>query len=55
MKCPCINCENKGCGSYHDKCEPFQEYKKEIARTNQNKKEYKDRNAIIGKYKCGQR
>lgn len=26
IKCPCINCDKKGCGSYHDECEEFQEY-----------------------------
>ena len=25
-KSPCANCENKGCGSYHDKCEAYQEF-----------------------------
>lgn len=25
-ECPCIKCENKGCGVYHDKCGPYQEY-----------------------------
>lgn len=28
MKCPCINCEMKGCGVFHDQCEPYQEYAK---------------------------
>ena len=28
MKCPCIECEKKGCGTYHDICEPYQEYVK---------------------------
>lgn len=23
---PCKTCENKGCGSYHDECEAYQEY-----------------------------
>ncbi len=23
---PCADCENKGCGAYHDKCEAYQEY-----------------------------
>lgn len=27
MKTPCTNCERSGCGSYHDECEKFKEYK----------------------------
>ena len=27
MKCPCKGCPNAGCGSYHDKCETYQEWK----------------------------
>ena len=27
MKNPCIDCENKGCGSYHDECERHKEWK----------------------------
>ena len=26
MKMPCIDCENKGCGTYHDVCIPYKEY-----------------------------
>lgn len=29
MKLPCSECENKGCGAYHDKCEEYQAYKEE--------------------------
>ena len=28
MDCPCTKCENKGCGTYHDKCKPYKEYVK---------------------------
>ena len=55
MKCPCANCEKKGCGSYHDNCKPYQEYKAEVARTSQNRMKYIEKNAPIGKYKGGQR
>lgn len=24
---PCVTCENKGCGAYHDKCEKFKEFR----------------------------
>ena len=26
IKCPCKDCEKKGCGPYHDVCEPYQDY-----------------------------
>lgn len=26
MRCPCIECDKKGCGAYHDKCEPYQAF-----------------------------
>lgn len=24
---PCKDCENKGCGAFHDKCEPYRKFK----------------------------
>lgn len=27
MKCPCIECEKQGCGTYHDQCVAYLEYK----------------------------
>lgn len=26
---PCVQCERKGCGAYHDQCEIYLEWKKE--------------------------
>lgn len=26
MICPCKDCENKGCGEYHSKCEPYLQF-----------------------------
>lgn len=26
MKCPCKDCEKKGCGSFHDSCENFKKW-----------------------------
>lgn len=31
MDAPCKGCENAGCGSYHDQCEKFQNYRAEVA------------------------
>lgn len=28
MKCPCISCEKKGCGVYHDICPDYKEWQK---------------------------
>ena len=32
MNSPCIDCEKKGCGSYHDECPEYNEYKEIIER-----------------------
>lgn len=31
MEAPCKNCEKKGCGRYHAKCEVYQHFKEEYA------------------------
>ena len=28
LTAPCVNCDKKGCGSYHDKCPEYQQFKK---------------------------
>ena len=28
VTCPCLECENQGCGPYHDKCEAYQGWRK---------------------------
>ena len=38
MICPCKGCKNTGCGSYHDQCEQYQEYKKEMVKINTERK-----------------
>ena len=32
MICPCKDCERKGCGSYHDQCEDYQNFVRENQR-----------------------
>ncbi len=34
---PCKDCDNKGCGVYHDECEPYQKYLEEKAKVNQKR------------------
>lgn len=29
LTAPCIDCDKKGCGSYHDKCPEYQQFKQE--------------------------
>ena len=29
LTAPCVNCDKKGCGSYHDKCPKYLEFKNE--------------------------
>lgn len=36
-KGPCKDCENKGCGSYHDRCEKYQEYKQKIEKAREKR------------------
>lgn len=43
INCPCINCEKKGCGAYHDKCEKFLAFKRESAVEAEKRKEYEER------------
>ena len=37
--CPCVSCPDKGCGSYHDECKKYQDYRKlcEFAKANRKK------------------
>jgi hypothetical protein len=41
---PCKECKSKGCGAYHDKCEPYQEYR-EMQRE-KNEKKIKDQKLL---------
>ena len=43
MICPCKDCENKGCGTYHDQCEKYQQY----VEWRQNLNEAKRKESII--------
>lgn len=31
MNAPCKGCERLGCGSYHDQCEKYQNYKRTVS------------------------
>ena len=35
---PCKDCPRKGCGSYHDKCPEYQEYKTATKKESEEKK-----------------
>lgn len=32
MKAPCLSCEKRGCGSYHDECQKYQEFVREFGK-----------------------
>lgn len=34
---PCKDCPNKGCGSYHDKCQAYQDFVAERDKISENK------------------
>ena len=38
---PCKECNNKGCGAFHDKCEPYQEFVAERKRLQEIKRNSK--------------
>lgn len=38
---PCKECKNKGCGSFHDRCKKYQDYKKELDKREKEKKKWK--------------
>ena len=40
INCPCVNCEKKGCGAYHDECEKFLAFKRESAVEAEKRKEF---------------
>lgn len=33
LSSPCASCAKKGCGSYHDQCEKYAEFKNKSAKT----------------------
>jgi hypothetical protein len=35
---PCKNCEKRGCGNYHDKCEAYKQYKEQQNAVSESKK-----------------
>lgn len=35
---PCKDCDNKGCGAYHDKCVPYKKFKEELEKSRIAKK-----------------
>lgn len=32
---PCLTCDRKGCGSYHDQCEAYQNFRKQQMEKNE--------------------
>lgn len=40
--CPCKDCPRKGCGTYHDQCEQYQEYQRFRAEVNKKKADFND-------------
>lgn len=44
---PCLGCERKGCGAYHDKCEKYQAFLAEMARERELAAEYKRKHPTL--------
>lgn len=51
MECPCKDCEKKGCGVYHDKCEKYLEYSAYRKYTKKREREESDKlyNELLAK------
>ena len=48
MECPCKDCSRRGCGNYHDMCEPYNAWKTQVdkdrtRRQEENIREYNKR------------
>lgn len=54
IECPCRECERRGCGAYHDKCDKYQRYNeaqreeadRRLVRVNNNTMVYDERNRM---------
>lgn len=50
IQVPCKNCPAKGCGSYHDECEKYQEYQKQRMETLDNSYNARKQNILFRNY-----
>lgn len=41
-KPPCGKCERKGCGSYHDVCKEYQEWKRDYEKSKAPREQHRD-------------
>ena len=46
MICPCKTCDRKGCGSFHDSCEAYQEWSAWNEEKNRKKAAEKEANGL---------
>lgn len=46
MKCPCKSCEKVGCGSYHDKCHAYSEWRAFRDEVNRKKADHQELKAL---------
>lgn len=49
-KAPCIKCERRGCGAFHDKCEIYKEFRSQRLQEYDRKQKMGDMSRIINKY-----
>ena len=49
IKAPCINCERKGCGAYHDKCELYLQFHAEQQAISEKKIKAKEERSFVFK------
>lgn len=41
--CPCKDCENQGCGAYHEQCQPYLEWKRIVDAGNEARAKEQDK------------
>lgn len=48
-KAPCVNCERKGCGAYHDQCELYLQFRAEQQAISEKKIKAKEERSFVYK------
>lgn len=53
IEAPCKDCERKGCGLFHSKCDDYQNYKAALAEEKNKSFENKAKDALYKAYRSG--
>lgn len=50
IQSPCLDCDKKGCGKYHDECEAYKMFREQQLKEYENRRKIKGLKSIINKY-----